>query len=296
VISTHGSSEAIYLVMHALLRAGDEVIVLDPCYQQLASIAESLGCRLIAWRLRYERQFIPDIEELRGLIGPRTRMVVVNFPHNPTGATLSPGQQRALIAAVDRVGAYLVWDAAFAELTYDGPPLPVPNHVYERAVSLGTLSKAYGLPGLRVGWCVAAPEVIEHCVDLRDCITLHLSPLVELIAQRAIERADELLGVRLAQARDNLELLAAWVEGHRDVVAWARPQGGVCAFLRLRRVRGVEDFCRRLACSRGVLLIPGSCFNHPSHVRLGFGGPPPSFREGLARLSDMLRAEGARSD
>ncbi len=180
---THGSSEAMYLVIHALLRAGDEVVVLDPAYQPLQSIAASVGCRLRHWRLRFERGFAPDIEEAKRLIGPQTRMVIVNFPHNPTGATLSREELRELVAACERVGAYLFWDAAFAEVTYDAPPLPDPALSYERAISLYTLSKAFGLPGLRVGWCVAAPEVLEQCMRLRDYITLHLSPMVELIAR-----------------------------------------------------------------------------------------------------------------
>ncbi len=293
VIATHGSSESIYLIMNTLLRQGDEVVVLDPCYQQLVSIAESIGCRMRSWRLRFEQGFAPDLEELRRLINSRTRMVVVNFPHNPTGASLTIEQMKELIGVAAEVGAYLVWDAAFAELTYDAEPLPVPNHFYNRAVSIGTLSKAYGLPGLRVGWCLASPEVVASFVDLRDYITLHLSPLVELIAQRAVENADRLLGIRLPQARANLATLTDWVAQNSEYVEWVRPAGGVCAFLRFRHVPDVRDLCHRLARTCSVLLIPGACFNHPDHVRLGFGGPATGLQKGLYHLSKLLRAEGA---
>lgn len=121
-------------------------------------------------------------------------MVVVNLPHNPTGATVTPDQQRELIDLCARAGAYLVWDMAFSDLTYDGPPLPDPGLFYERAVSMGTLSKAYGLPGLRLGWCLAPPEVLERFIRIRDYLTLHLSPLVEMIAERAIRGGDLLPG------------------------------------------------------------------------------------------------------
>src|SRR5262249_43758034 len=161
----------------------------DPIYPQLRAVAEAIGCRVRAWPLRAERGWRPDLEELERLVTPRTRMVIVNFPHNPTGATLTPAEQDALVAACARVGAYLVWDAAFGEVTYGAPPLPDPGSKYERAVSMGTLSKAYGLPGLRVGWCLAAPEVLEKMVRLRDYLTLHLSPLVELLAARALDRS-----------------------------------------------------------------------------------------------------------
>src|SRR5438128_3208060 len=178
VMATHGSSEAIYLIMNALLRAGDEVIVLEPCYQQLASIAEAIGCHTKRWRLPAEQNFAADVGDLQALISPHTRMVVVNFPHNPTGASLTPGGQRDLIRAVAAIGAYLVWDAAFSDLVFTGEPLPNPVSLYERAITLGTLSKAYGLAGLRVGWLFAAPDVISACIHLRDYVTLHLSPLV----------------------------------------------------------------------------------------------------------------------
>jgi len=291
VIVTHGSSEGIYLIMHALLKPGDEVIVLDPCYQQLATIAESIGCRIKVWRLRFEDGFAPKIEEFKSLISSKTRMVVVNFPHNPTGATLTATQQKELINAVAEVGAYLVWDAAFAAMTYDHEPLPIPNLEYDRSVSLGTLSKSYGLPGLRVGWCVAPHDVIDRCIDLRDYITLHLSPLVELVAQRAIEHADRLLEIRKQQSRNNLDILSAWIERHEGAVEWVPPQGGVCVFPRFPNFHDTESFCHRLAQEYQVLLIPGNCFTHPSYVRLGFGGSKEELTEGLSRLSSLLKRE-----
>ena len=291
VMATHGSSEVIFLVINALLRPGDEVVALDPCYFSYRNMAEAKGCELKPWRLRFEQKFVPDFDEITKLITPRTRMVMVNFPHNPTGASVTAEQQRELIRATSNVGAYLVWDAALAALTHDGPPLPDPHLLYERAVSIGTLSKGYGLAGLRVGWCQAAPEVIEQFVHLRDYTTLYLSPLVELIAAKAVENADDILRVRLPQVRNNLEILERWAGEHGELVEWVRPRGGVTAFLRLRFVSDVEAFCRRLAEERGVLLVPGRCFDYADHVRLGFGGPTAAFETALDRLSGMLRAE-----
>jgi capreomycidine synthase len=293
VMATHGSSEATYLVMNALLRAGDEVIVLDPCYQQLAAIAEALGCRLRRWPLRPERRFDPDLAELKKLLSPKTRMVVVNFPHNPTGVSLTADEQRELISMVAATGAYLIWDAAFAELTYDRPPLPNPGLVYERAVCLGTLSKAYGLPGLRVGWCLASPDVLARCAHLRDYMTLHLSPLIERIAQKAIENADKLLDIRLRQSRANLEMLSERLGPEPEVIAWTKPEGGVCCFLKLNAVADVETFCHEMAQAHRVLLIPGTCFGHESYVRLGFGGPTAELAEGLKRLLAGLKGSAA---
>jgi capreomycidine synthase len=288
VMATHGSSEAQFLVMNALLQQGDEVVILDPSYQPLYSIAESIGCRLRPWCLRFEEGFKPDVEEAKRLINPRTAMVILNFPHNPTGASLTIEEVAELLEAVKRVGAYLVWDAAFAELTYDDKPLPDPYSNYERCISLGTLSKAYGLPGLRIGWALASPDVLARCIQLRDYITLYLSPLVELIAQRAIEQSERLLSIRLQQARANLAILTDWCAQHKEFIDYVRPQGGVSSFLRLTGVAGVEEFCHRLASEYKTLLVPGSCFKQPDFVRLGFGCATAELEQGLSRFSTLL--------
>lgn len=215
-------------------------------------------------------------------------MIVVNFPHNPTGASLTPAEQDELIELAAGAGAYLVWDAAFAELTYDSPVLPDTGERYDRSITLGTLSKAYGLPGLRVGWCLAAPEVLERLVRLRDYTTLALSPLVEHVATRVIENGDLLIQPRLAQARHNLKLLLSWASHHSEFVGVARPQGGVCMFMRMHGVADIEGFCRQLADEYKVLLVPGTSFRQPNHVRLGFGCSTRELTEGLSRLSEHV--------
>jgi capreomycidine synthase len=288
VMITHGSTEANFLLAHVLLDPGDEVLVLDPIYPQLRAVADSIGCRVRPWTLRAEHGWRPDLSELDRLVTSSTRMVVVNFPHNPTGATLTPGEQDALLAACARAGAYLVWDGAFADLTYDAPPLPDPATRYERAVSMGTLSKAYGLPGLRVGWCLAAPSVLDRMARLRDYLTLHLSPLVELLATAAVEHADRILARNRALAGRNRARVDAWIAERAGSVTWTPPSGGVCGFPHFHEVPDVEAFCHRLAREHRVLLVPGTCFSSPGHARLGFGGAPEALEDGLAGLAAAL--------
>lgn len=288
VIPTHGSSEAIFLVMNTLLSPGDRVVVLDPCYQQLEAFAEALGCPLERWPLRFEDGFVPDVDHGVRLVREGCRLLVVNFPHNPTGATLSGEEQARLLAAAEDAGAWVVWDNAFARITYDAPPLPEPSVLYRRAISLGTLSKSYGLPGLRVGWCVAAPEVLERFAHLRDYTILHLSPLVETVARHVIENASSLLEHHRRTAAANRELLATWIAAQEGRVEWSPPRGGVSAFPHLARVADVDALCRRLIEHHRVLLVPGSCFGHPRHVRLGFGGSPRALALGLDRLAAAL--------
>lgn len=288
VMATNGSTEANYLIMNALLRPNDEVIVLDPLYQQLYGIAQAIGCQMRAWHLRSKEGFVPYLSDLRHLISRRTRMVIVNFPHNPTGASISLKQQQELVDIVADAGAYLIWDGAFEEMIYEGAALPIPNHRYDRCVSFGTLSKAYGLPGLRVGWCIASPDVLARCERLRDYVSLALSPLVELIARRAIENSSMLVNIRLEQLRKNLEIVDAWIEEQDGQVTWARPLGGACGFVHLPFVSNAESFCKQLADQFRVLLVPGNCFGYPQHARLGFGASTEHLQEGLSRFSTLV--------
>lgn len=289
VMVTHGSTEANFLIMATLLEPGDKVVALDPSYQQLYAIAEARGCVIHRWKLRYDQAFRPDLAELRELLRSGARMVVVNFPHNPTGVTLTREEQQELIALVAEAGAYLVWDGAFNLLTYEEPPLPEPLLGYPGTVSMGTLSKAYGLPGMRVGWCFCSAEILERFTRWRDYTLLHLSPLIELLAAKVIDNDHLLVAPRLETARRNRERVASWIEENSDLIEWVPPRGGVSCFVRFRHLEDSEPLCHRLARERRVLLVPGSSFGMPRFARLGFGGPPADLGQGLAALAGILR-------
>jgi capreomycidine synthase len=288
VMTTSGSGEAISLVLSALLQAGDEVVAVEPGYHLLSEYATALGCRISTWWLDPERDWRPDLDELASLVTPRTRAIIVNFPQNPTGATLTETELHRLLAIADRVGAYVLWDGAFTDLTYDAPPLPSAPALYDRAVGFGTFSKAFGLPGLRFGWCVAPPALLTDCVRIRDYTTLHVSPLVELLALGVLDNAQAFIQPRREQAAAGRATLLEWAAAHSDLVSLAAPAGGVTAFPRLKGLGDTDEFCDELFQKRGVLVIPGSCFGHPQHVRVGFGGRAEQLTEGLDRLADTL--------
>jgi capreomycidine synthase len=295
VMTTSGSSEAISLVLTALLRPGDEVIVVRPGYHLLIDFAAALGCAIKTWWLRGgENGWAASLDELAALVTSRTRAIVVNFPHNPTGASISAQDMRGLLGHAERVGAYVLWDAAFAELTHSGDPLPDVTRCYSRGISFGTFSKAFGLPGLRFGWCVAPAEVLTECVRIRDYTTLHLSPLIELLALHVLERVEDFLEPRLTQAAENRKILLDWVAA-TDGISLAPPPGGVAAFPRLDGLANTDEFCEKLFREQRVLIVPGSCFGCPGHVRLGYGGGTAEFVAGLERLGGALSAAPSRS-
>ena len=288
IMTANGSSEALSLVMSAVLRPGDEVVAVQPGYHLLVAYAEALGCTTRTWRLDPGRGWRPAIEELESLVTERTRAIVLNFPQNPTGVSITEEELRRVVVLAERVGAYLLWDAAFTSLVYDTQPLPPVSTLYSKGIDFGTFSKAFGLPGLRFGWCDAPPGVLEECVRIRDYTTLHVAPLIELLATAVLENAEAFLRPRLEQATRNRAVVADWAAAQSARVSLVLPRGGVAAFPRLHGMASTDAFCEDLFQRRGVLVIPGSCFGAPEHIRLGFGGPTPQLVEGLDRLASAL--------
>jgi len=287
VVVTHGGSEAIFLAFNAVVGPGDEVVVAGPGYHSYGSLANALQCTTRCWQLEARRGFRPDLKALREVVNNRTRLIAVNFPHNPTGVTLTEAELRELVAIAEENEAFLLWDDAFGELTYDAPPLPSAATMSPLVVTVGTLSKAFGLPGLRVGWCVAAPDVIQRMATLRDVTTLHLSPLIEFLAERVLLHADAIVKRVIDVARANRELVTEWSAQAPQVEAPV-PAGGVTTFPHILGFDDTRGLCRYLAERAGVLLVPGDCFDDPTRVRLGFGGTTAELGAGLLQLDAAL--------
>ncbi|MGW4310745.1 capreomycidine synthase [Streptomyces sp. SID8016] len=296
VMTTHGSSEALYLAFAALVRPGDEVVVATPAYHSLSGLATAAGASLRPWPLRPENGFAPDLDDLRAVLSDRTRLVVVNFPHNPSGACVDPRGRTELLDLVANSQAVLLWDGAFTDLVHDHPPLAEPSQDLDRVLSFGTLSKAYGLPGLRVGWCVVPQDLVSELVRIRDYLTLSLSPLVERVAAVAVEHADALITPRLTEARHNRRRVLEWAAASEGAIDCPVPRGGVTAFPRFTAHTDVTDLCERLLARHGVLVVPGRVFGQADRMRIGFSCPRPELERGLAAISEELgtHARGRR--
>jgi capreomycidine synthase len=292
VMVTHGSSEAIYLVMHLAVEPGDEIVVVEPAYQQLHDIARWRGCRITPWRLLAADGFRADLPRLRELARSRPRMIVVNFPHNPTGVSITPAEQEEIIAIARAADAWLVWDNAFGEMTYTGAPLPLPFSRYDKTICFGTLSKSYGLAGLRVGWCIAPPDLLARAAILRDYIALYVSPVLEFFAELAVRNADRIVKLQHEHASANRRRLLDWAATMPELVRVAPPDGGVTAFVEFLQHPDVTGLCRELAERHRVLLVPGSCFGDEfaNYARLGFGGTVAELSAGLSAVEERVRA------
>ncbi len=284
-----GAEEAIFLAMHALLGPGNHVIIHWPCYQSLFEVAKSTGAEISFWEARSEDGWALDLDELKNQIRPNTRLVVLNTPHNPTG-WLMPGEAfTELNRLVREHGIFLFCDEVYRELEYDpNDRLPAACDQYPNALSLGVLSKAYGLAGLRIGWIATRNEKLyRKMAALKDYTTICNSAPSEFLAELALRHRNILTTRNLKIIQKNLALLDDFFGRHRDLFTWVRPKAGPIAFPKLLR-GDVETFCDELVNESGVLLLPGTLYDHPgNHFRIGFARQ--NLPEALARLDEYLK-------
>lgn len=283
VLVTTGAIEANFLLFNNLLVQGDEVIVVDPCYQQLVSVPKALGCEVKLWRLRPENEFRYDLNELRSLVSPRTRMIVINSPHNPTGSILTQDEMDQVYALAESVGAWVLSDEAYRWLTLpDQPVCAAPaRELGDSGLSVGTLSKPFGLPGLRIGWMVAPEAAVTSCWWFRDYISLSPGYLNDRLAQIVLAHRETLMGRTRQIATGNLAMVEQWIREREGLVDWVRPRGGLLGMLNYQMNIPSAELADGLAKDASVMLAPGSAFGHEYHLRIGFGANPERFREGL---------------
>ena len=295
VIGLGAPEEGIFLTMHALLEPGDEVVVLTPCYDSLFNVAEYLGARVSRWMVEEASEppdgpggWRLDLDALEQLVTPRTRLVILNFPHNPTGYLPTFEEWQRIVQIIDRVGAWLFSDEMYRGLEYDpAKRLTSGCDVYERAITLAGLSKTYGLPGLRVGWLALQDASLrDRILGWKDYTTICASAPSEALAQVALRAVDALAGRSLEIIKSNLALADSFFAGWRAVFQWNRPQAGSVALVGLRG-RSAREFSDRVVTEGGVLLLPSTGLGFgDGHVRFGFGRR--SFPDGLEQLDRYL--------
>ena len=284
-----GAEEAIFLFMHAVLQPGDHLVVQSPCYQSLFEVARSIGCTVDPWPLREEEGWAPDLSELRRLIRRRTRAVVVNSPHNPTGYQMPLAMFREVIRMAEERGILLFSDEVYREAEYqEKDRLPAACDLSEACVSLGVMSKSYGLAGLRIGWLATRnARLLDAVAALKDYTTICCPAPSEFLAELALRYRQAILRRNLGLIAGNLQVLDEFFARHPERFVWLRPRAGPVAFPRLIGAE-VESFCDRLRERSGVLLLPGSVFgDKDNHFRIGFGRA--NLPEAVARLEEALR-------
>lgn len=286
--------EAILLAMYALLEPGDRVVCTCPGYQSLYQLAKTMGCEVAFWEPEETTTWHFHPERLRELlIGARTKLVVWNFPHNPTGALPSLEEYRQIIESVEGAGAWLLSDEMYRllELT-PGARLPAAVDCYERAISLAGMSKVYGLAGLRLGWLVGHdPALREMMQSLKDYTTICAPAPSEVLALVGLRNARPIITTHMDRVAANVEVAADFFARHGGIMCWIPPRAGTVCFPRLAQVargNGAAAFCDRLLRETGVLLLPSTTYGYgDSHFRLGLGRE--DFTTGLEILDEYLQ-------
>ena len=288
VLVFSGAEEAIFLFILAELKAGDHLIVHWPCYQSLFEVAKGMGVDVTLWMAREENSWQLDLDELKRRVRPETRAIIVNTPHNPTGYLMPRSDFDELNRiALDR-GLVLFCDEVYRELEYDpADRLPAACDVNPGAVSLGVMSKTYGLAGLRIGWIAThRAEILDRLATLKDYTTICNSAPSEFLSEIALRHREEIAGRNLQIIRQNLSLLDDFFSRHANRFEWIRPKAGSIAFPKLLD-GDIDEFCDALVQESGVLLLPGTLYDHPgNHFRIGLARK--NVPEALTQLEKFL--------
>jgi len=266
--------EAIFLLMHALLEAGDHVVVMAPAYQSLHEVARSIGCAVDNWEPDEEQGWRFDIASLEERLHSNTKLVVVNFPHNPTGYVPPKEDFQALVELTRKRGIYLLADEMYRYLEMNpDSTLPSACELYDNAISLFGLSKSFGLPGLRIGWLASQNrDILKRVLALKDYTTICNSAPSEILAIIGIRNREQIIERQLARLHKNLSVLDGFFDDYRDCFSWSRPIGSSVCFPRMLLKQDTSIFCDELVNKAGIMLVPSRLFQYGErHVRIGFG-------------------------
>ena len=283
--------EAIFIAMHVLLKPGDHVIAVFPAYQSLYELARAIGCDVTAWTFEMRPNgWRLDLDQLEQSLTDHTRLLVLNFPHNPTGYLPSRRELDSMIEFARKRQLYVFCDEMYRLLEYDpSRRLPSLCDLYEQGIALSGLSKAFALPGLRIGWLATQDRtLLEHCLAFKDYTTICSSAPSEVLGIMALQAKDTILARNLGIIQENLKVAEQFFAEHGERFAWIRPQAGSIAFPKWMADTRVEQFCQGVLDQQGVMVVPGSIFDFPgNHFRLGLGRR--NLAEVLLRVSDYLK-------
>ena len=296
VLVTVGAAEANSLVVQTLVGPGSRVAVMTPGYQQVRGLAANAGADVVDLPLRQDRGWRPDLDAVAAAVRPGTALVSVNTPNNPTGAVLTDAELDAVVAAADRTGAWVHSDEVYRGAELDGPEAPSAWGRSDRVLVVGSLSKAYGLSGLRVGWVVGPEEVVQELWRRHEYATIATGSLSMLLAERALEPAtrarllDRQRGLALAGRRTLLD----WVAAHPDLVDIEPPAATALGLPRLLRHPDSVAVATAIREQADVLVCPGVYLGAEGHLRLSHALDPARTSTALARIADVLAGLDAR--
>lgn len=270
----NGGEEAIYVTMRALLHPGDEIVVHMPCYQSLFVIAQEIGCRIREYRPDFAQGWRFDLEALRAALSPQTKMLILNYPHNPTGACLTAQDMAGIAALCREQNLILISDEVYRFLRMDeGCSDASFADLYENAVALGSFSKTFAAPGLRLGWMATkSAALLQKLLAYRHFTSTCTNLPCQWIASRLLDKRDAIMRRNNDIVRSNAALLEQFVQRHADLFAYVPPKGATMAYVRLLGGRSAVEFCMEILEHCDVLIVPSSVLEESDeYLRIGLG-------------------------
>jgi aspartate/methionine/tyrosine aminotransferase len=290
---TNGTSEANYLLALAMLREGDEVALEVPNYMQFGGVPESVGAVIRRFGLRLDRDWEPDWEEFEAAVTPKTRLVYLSNPNNPTGSVLSDDAMQRIVARCEAVGAYLMADEVYLGAEIHRERTRSFWGMSDRVIVTSGLSKAYGIPGVRIGWIVGPRDVVAECWTQHDYITIGPNKMSDLIARTAVrpENREKLYARTRHILQHNLPIMQEWIAGFHGFLQFREPVAGALCLVRYGSQTPSYPLCERIREKQSVLIVPGVHLGLEGHLRLWLGGKPEFLTEGLRRVGVELAQE-----
>ncbi|MFC1553512.1 aminotransferase class I/II-fold pyridoxal phosphate-dependent enzyme, partial [candidate division KSB1 bacterium] len=290
ILVTSAGSESIFSINSLLVKPGDHVIIEHPTYPSLYEVPRSLGCEVSLLSLKFENDFQPDIDELKSLIKPNTKLINFTHPNNPTGSMISKDSLEQIIEIAESNDIYFLFDETYRDLSY-GEKLPAAAELSPKAISISSMSKCYGLPGIRIGWLASkSKEIVDGVLAVREQITITNSAMGEEIALRTLEQKDHHIKNAIDHVNKNFNIVCNWIK-ERNELEWIKPEAGVVSLPHLKTgiLDDPEILYRTLVEKYKTFVIPGRCFElDNSYFRLGYGGTTEELKAGLENFRNAL--------
>lgn len=288
IVPTHGASGANHHVFYSLISPGDRVVSIMPTYQQLYSIPESYGADVQILYLSKENNYLPDLEKLRRLVTPETKMICINNPNNPTGALMSEQMLREIVEIARSADAWILCDEVYRHLSQEDGWCPSIVDLYEKGISVSSMSKVFSLAGLRLGWIATHDmSVVKSCLSHRDYNLVSCGVFDEMLAAAALKHRDKLLERSRKIVRENLQILDDWV-GSEPHVSYVKPKAGTTALVYYDLDISSYEFCEEMYKKTGAFVTPGDCFEVPHSMRIGYAYGKQDLIDGLKAISEYI--------
>lgn len=295
VIPLHGASGANHHVFYSLVNPGERVISIMPAYQQLYSIPESLHADVKILKLKKENDYLPDLDELESLAVSGTKLICINNPNNPTGALMSREMLLRIADIARKADAFVLCDEVYRHLSQEDGWCDSMADIYEKGISVSSMSKVFSLAGLRLGWIACRDkDVIRQCLSHRDYNLISCGMFDEALSDAALRHSGKLLERSRGIVRENLAVLDAWVqkEGH---ISYVKPKAGTTALLFYDLDIPSYEFCSQMYQNTGAFVTPGDCFEEPGCMRIGYACSRQELEQGLAAVSEYILMKTKRN-